>query len=367
MRKKKYQWSDLYGWLPAEFVSRYENGERNFRGKWMSAAQERELRSSFKNAWVIRTEHFEVRTNFSLEEGVTLAKELESFNSAFFATFAASFAPREQLSQLLNGGNAPTAISKPHRVHYFRTREEYLKTCQPKMPVNIGITLGLYIPGDQIAYFYHPEDPGSDVRRTLFHEATHQLFSESRPSRLPIAVNANFWVIEGIACYMESFKPAEDGFSLGDPTYVRFQNARDRRLGRPDLPPYYNPLAEFTGMGQTAYQRDPQQRANYSQGAGLAHFFLHFQNGLYRDDFIGHLSDIYSPVPRIRAAPGSLEELTDVSFVELDRQYADYIRQQAREVSESAPDVPISPELDDISAIGSVQQEAAKDPEKPED
>ena len=102
--------------------------------------------------------------------GVALAKELEAFNTAFFATFGGSFTPRDQLSQLLNGGTASTTVRKPHRVNYYRTREEYLKVCQPKMPVNIGITLGLYIPGDRMSYFFHPEDPEADVRRTVFHE-----------------------------------------------------------------------------------------------------------------------------------------------------------------------------------------------------
>ncbi len=349
MRKKKYEWTDRYGWLPAEYVARYENGERNFLGRWMSAEKEEEVRSNFKHAWQIRTEHFDIRTNYSLEAGVALAKDLEAFNTAFFATFAGSFTPRDQLSQLLNGGTASTTVRKPHRVNYYRTREEYLKVCQPKMSVNIGITLGLYIPGERISFFFHPEDPEADVRRTVFHEATHQLFSETRLSPESIAVNGNFWVVEGVACYMESFRPTEDGYTLGDPLYVRFQNARDRRLGRVDSQPYYRPMAEFMRMGQSAYQRDPMQRANYSQGSGLTHFFMHFQNGLYRDDFIEHLSDVYSSTTRIRAKPRSLDELTGVSFVELDRQYGDYILEQAKLVQVMAPEVRPAEEMEDIS------------------
>lgn len=359
MRRKKFEWSEKYGWLPVEFVGRYENGERNFQGKWMSAAREEELRKNFRNSWVIRTEHFEIRTNVSLEKGVELAKELEEFQGAFYATFAGSFTPREQLSKLLEGGTANSALPRPHRVHYFRTREEYLKTCQPKMPVNIGITLGLYIPGDQVSYFFQPEDPEANVLRTVFHEATHQLFSETRPSRQPIAVQGNFWIVEGIACYMESFEQTEEGFVLGDPSYVRFQNARDRRLGRKEieLEPYYRPLVQFTAMGQDDYQRDPQQRANYSQGAGLAHFFMHFQEGLYRDDFIEHLSEVYSQASRTRAAPRSLEELTEVPYGELDRQYGDYLRDQAARIRVTAPDVPPAPEPEDVSGAGAGEPE----------
>ena len=40
--------------------------------------------------------------------------------------------------------------------------------------------------------------------RTMYHKATHQLFQESRPVSPEVGHRANFWIIEGIAMYMES-------------------------------------------------------------------------------------------------------------------------------------------------------------------
>jgi hypothetical protein len=77
-----------------------------------------------------------------------------------------------------------------------------------------------------------------------------------------------------------------------------------------------------------AYQsvRPPTIGMNYSQGAALVHFFMHYDGGKYREALIEHLSQIYSPDRRTRESPESLEDLTGVEAEELDQQYAEYIR-----------------------------------------
>ncbi|MBM81939.1 MAG: hypothetical protein CMJ78_15305, partial [Planctomycetaceae bacterium] len=57
MRQRKV-WHDRFGWLPKAHVERYENGERFTRRGWVSAAKETELRSDFRNAWEVETDHF---------------------------------------------------------------------------------------------------------------------------------------------------------------------------------------------------------------------------------------------------------------------------------------------------------------------
>ena len=70
---------------------------------------------------------------------------------------------------------------------------------------NIDISIGVYMDDMRTAYFY--ADKESDDR-TLYHEATHQLFHESRPVSPKAGQLANFWIIEGIAMYMESLQSA---------------------------------------------------------------------------------------------------------------------------------------------------------------
>lgn len=322
MLDKNCVWTDQWGWLPRDHVKRYENGERYYQREWMTAQKESSLRQDFRRCWEVETDHFKIRTNHSQEMGVELGKHLEDFYRIFFQTFAGFISSKEQLNKIIQGKS--TASSRGKRaVHFYRTKKEYVERLQSKFSQSIEGTTGLYISNDAIAHFFHNTDATPDERlATMFHEATHQLFSEEYAVNKAIGVNGNFWVIEAIACYMESFQRLpDDSFSLGDPRYIRFQNAQVRLL-RDD---YYVPLQQLASLGYQDFQADPNIMKNYSQGAGMAHFFMHYQDGLYRDEFINHLKQIYSVNDRIRNNPASLEELTAVEFGELDRQYRNYI------------------------------------------
>ena len=102
---------------------------------------------------------------------------------------------------------------------------------------------------------------------------------------------------------------------------MRFRAARHRAV----VDDYYVPLAEFTAMGMVEFQSSPNISKNYSQAAGLVHFFVHFNDGAYRTAFGEYLSDLYSLDPRVRQRPRRLDELTGVPFAELDRQYRAYM------------------------------------------
>ncbi len=322
MLRKRYQWHDKFGWLPSSSVERYARGERYYKG-WMSAAKEAELRRDFANAWQIRTDHYLVKTNHSLERGVELAKALEDFYRFFRQTFAGFFNTPKQLQKLFEGpvtGSGRAMVAKPYLVHYYRTRDEYNRKLIAKIP-QVAITNGLYLTDDRTAYFFHNPDPEADAEATLFHEATHQMLYEAEPFSRRIAGKRNFWIIEGIACYMESFKRDQGNSSLGDPNYIRFNAARHRYL----VDRYYVPLNEFTRMGMVEFQTDPNISKNYSQASGLSHFFMHYDGGKYREALTQHLLQIYSANPRRRAAVQSLAELTDVSFKELDQQYGEFL------------------------------------------
>lgn len=322
MQKAKKVWTDDFGWLPKDFVDRYARGERSYRGRWISATKEAEIRRDWVNAWEIQTEHYLVKTNHSLERGVELAKKLEDFHGLFFQMMAGFFNSAEQVQQLFDGNNArPLAARREANVvHYYRTRDEYVETLKKETSQPIEITKGIYFPRNKIAFFFY--DPDSDDDSTLYHEATHQLLSGSRPMTGEIGIKSDFWIIEGIACYMESFRREEDRFSVGDPNNNRLRAARLHLVDDN----YYVPLREFARMGMETFQRAREIRKNYSQGAALTHFFMHYDDGRYREALIEHLSQIYNPAKNVRENPESLEELTGVANEELDQQYANYIR-----------------------------------------
>jgi hypothetical protein len=325
--KTGYVWHDRFGWLLKSHVERYEKGERQVKSRWMSAAKADAFRQDFREAWEVRTDHFLIKTNHSLERGVELARKLEDFHAVFFQTFAGFFHSPEDVQNLFAGRSGTVRQNAPYVVHFYRLRDEYLAELSKKTNQPIQITKGMFFPETQICYFH--DDPAAteaEQDATLYHEATHQLFSVARPRAVPLGQKNNFWIIEGIACYMEScvIDPETRQVSLGDPYYSRFVAARlhlenDR---------YYVPLAEFSRMGMAAFQsvKQPQIAWNYSQGAALTHFFMHFDGGRYRDSLIEHLSQIYSDKKLTRDNPEGLDELTGVPFEELDQQYQDYLK-----------------------------------------
>ncbi|MBC8113231.1 MAG: hypothetical protein H7062_02545, partial [Candidatus Saccharimonas sp.] len=195
--RKGNVWHAKFGWLPKSHLTRYAADERNVDGRWVTAAKEKVDRQDFAKGWQIRTDHYLIKTNFSLERGVELGKALEDYYEFFNETFAGFFNTPEQLTKLFEGtAKAVRPNAKPYVVHYYRTREEYLDRLQKHFP-NIGQTNGVYMTNDHVAHFYH--DPKALNEATLFHEATHQLFYESHNQARPIGDSAHFWIIEGIA------------------------------------------------------------------------------------------------------------------------------------------------------------------------
>lgn len=318
-------WHEQFGWLPKGHLQRYADGERNFKGKWVSAAKERELRRNFADAWEVRTDHYLIRTNVSLERGVELGRAMEDFHEFFYETFASFFNSRENMLKMFDG-TARAVNAKPYLVHYYRDRSEYIDTLKKNFP-KIEITNGIYMTIGRTAHFY--EDPDNNNEATLFHEGTHQLFFENQNLKGHVGELAHFWIIEGIACYMESFQRTDGIFRLGDPNYIRFAGARTNLLQKN----YYVPLREFSQIGMHEFQHSPDVAKNYTQASGLARFFMEYDGGRYRESLITHLTQLYSPNAKVRDHAAGLDKLTGVEFEDLDRQYAD----DARSFEKEAP------------------------------
>ena len=329
--KNKEVWTAQWGWLPATHVARYEKGERFNANRWVTAERDAELRSDFSKSWEIRTEHYLLKTNHSLEHGVALASSLEEFHRFFEQTFAGFFSDSKRIQSLFeNPAAAARAAAKPFQIHFFRSRDEYIARLHKKYGEQITITNGLYDTDDLVVYSFH--NPKEPAEPTLYHEATHQLLAAHLKPSPVIGRDENFWLIEGIACYIESFRIENGEVSLGDPRFLRFVAARYRKLA---APPYYVPLAEFTAMGKDDFQRKPPEilEKNYSQSSGLVHFFMHYEGGRYRDDLIEHLRQLYKQAETGRR-PHALEVLTGVSFTELDQQYGEYVTKISQSLKE---------------------------------
>lgn len=314
-------WHDRFGWLPEKHVARYEAGERYYRGRWISVAREAEIRSNIKRGWRVETEHFEVVTNHSLDEGVALAKRLEQLHRAWRQLFAAYHTTPAELKKMVRAGKPNSRPSKRHKVVYFRNRDEYIKHLVKRQP-GIERSIGIYKTSDRTAYFFAGEDqdPG-----TVLHEATHQLFQETSSAKRKVAQKANVWIVEGIACYMESLRSGNrsdtdepTGYdTVGGYNVARLPGARIRLLEDR----FYVPFAELLRLGGPLLQRHPQAATIYTQAAGQAAFLMHYDAGHYRGALVDYLRAIYAN----RARFDTLTRLTERSSQELDQEYRQFL------------------------------------------
>ena len=311
-------WHPRFGWLPRKHVEAYEAGKRFLAGRWVDADEEAAVRHDMRRAWRVETEHFIIRTNHSLEAGVALGEKLEALHRVWWQLFVRYFADAAQLQRFFRSRRSPLRSDVQHRVVYFRNLSEYQQAMRPFVPDNVKVTSGIYLNDRRTAYFFHDKQHAPN---TVYHEATHQLFAETRPVSPVMGLRANFWVVEGVACYMESFAEEADRYRLGGRDAVRLSDARFRAL-RDKL---YIPLAELVKMGREEFQHHPQIAKIYSQSAGLAHFLMHDAQGAYRDALVAYLLAVYTG----RDRPQTLAQLTGLSFEALDSRYHAFLRATA--------------------------------------
>ncbi len=312
---------EKFGWLPRSHVRRYEQGQRFTAGRWITAAEDAELHHDIRSGWPIETEHYRIITNHSLEAGVELGAKLERLYRVWQQLFVRYYASAEQVVQLFDERARAQSRRTPIprlTVVFFRDREDYVRSLKPAMP-NIGVSVGLYLKQMQTAYFFAGKDYED---RTLYHEATHQLFHQSRPVAPNVGGRANFWIVEGIAMYMESLR-REGGYdSLGGFDDQRMYAARYRLLDDD----FYVPLEEFVAFGMEDLQSDRRMATLYSQAAGLANFLVHYDGGRYRDALIAYLTEIYNG----QDTRDTLARLTGASYGELDRQYRCFMQESVQ-------------------------------------
>ena len=309
-------WHERFGWLQRKQVPRYESGERFNKNRWVSAADDAWLHADIDQGWTIATEHYQVCTNHSLEEGVRLAARLEEFYGVWRQVFVRYHSTDAQLARLFRDGAPPKGTPRrtPHQVTCFRDREEYNAALRREHP-NIGITTGYYLGRARTAYFFAgPEQDDSNI----YHEATHQLFYELVRPVKDVGRDANFWIIEGIACLMESYQPANHLVLLGGLDALRLKNARTylQRDG------FYVGVADLCGLGMDALQRHDNIKEVYGEAAGMTYFLMYADEGRYRQALVDYLAAVHAH----RDRSDTLAELTGASYSKLDEQYQHFIR-----------------------------------------
>jgi hypothetical protein len=307
-------WHEKFGWIEKADLPRYVSGERLMGVTWIDAANDAALHAEIANGWDVETEHYRIRTNHGIEAAVALGLKLENLNRLWRQIFLGYYCSESDVEALFSGRPVRGTVSPKLDVVYFRNKDQYLRALKPTMP-DVGISMGLYVAQNHIAYFYAGSE---DSERTMYHEATHQLFQQSRRAADDAGRNANCWLMEGIAMYMETLRRESDCFVLGGLSDARMAAAR-YHMEKKD---FYMPFDKLVRMGVRDVQGHPEIAKLYSQIAGMTNFLIHYDDGRYRDALVRCLAAIYDG----SQDPNLLAHATGTDYAKLDKQYRAYMK-----------------------------------------
>lgn len=264
--------------------------------------------------WRIDSKHWRIATNHSSAAGIELAKKLEDFRFLWKQIYFDFWCTREDLLHNMTEGIQGRAQPLPEpevqmNVYFFRNRDEYLRFLEPTRP-NIGLTQGLYADEQQTTVLYFGDE---SIHSTWYHEAAHQLFQQWRGTPQGVGTKQNFWLVEGVAMYVESLQNHGSHWTVGGWQADRLQIPRYRALnGDKGLP-----LQQLVALGREQVQSSPDIRKLYSQSAAEAHFLFDSSNPKYRQAASALLREIYRQNDQLT----SLAQFSGASLEELDANY----------------------------------------------
>jgi hypothetical protein len=326
-----------YGWVPSAWVPHLEEGQlpgpptRGQREpRWLPAAEADRLHEPWEQAWRIPTEHFLIRSNVPLSEAIAFSRQLEDFHQLFFALLADLFGERLPLAQRFrHSAKVGEPEARPHEVHYFASKDQFVAYLQPLQGPSIAGSLGIYIPitgrdKRRPAYFFRDAGGQLPVTATLYHEVSHQLLFESGlgDPEAYLRNEGNYWVFEGLGTYFETLERSTDGvLEVGGRVGRRMEAARAHLIDRGE----YIPLDEFVAYDQARFNADQHVFLHYQEAHALAVFFMQAAGRKYREGFLEYVGDAYKG--RVRRLGGrSLDSHLGVRYKALDAEFLAYLK-----------------------------------------
>lgn len=306
------EFSAEFGWLPRGRQERYRAGERYEQGRWIKAgAQPPQRPGARREPLKFSSDHWQISSAAGPEAAAALAARLEETRTVWLQVFGA-FQEEPAAWELRfagRGGRAAAAGHKPFATSLAADRGDYVRALEPLEP-SIARTLGIYWMPTRTAWFF----PGEGQEpATIHHEASHQLFAETRRTSPLAGERCGFWAVEAAACYMEGIERTPFGWTVGGRDRGRGPVARERLVEDG----FHVPLAELAALGRKPLQADQRLPQIYSEIAGLADFFMNGERGRYREAFIEYLARIYTGT----ADPDTLARLCRRDFSDLDDDY----------------------------------------------
>ncbi len=269
--------------------------------------------------WRHETPHYSIATSTSAKQAIELGQKMEELHALWRQAFFSFWTNQPALEHRIAGGRE-ALVKEPKKldVVLFKDREEYVAALKPSEP-KIELTTGIYLDKQQTVFLYAGDEKQA---ATWNHEASHQLFQEIDRFPPEPGSKGNFWMVEGMALYMESLARHQTSggsyWTLGGWESDRLQFARYRGLSNDFL----LPLEKLAAMNRGDLQASEDIRKIYTQSAGFSHYLMDAQGGLYREPTVRVFQALYEG----RDTTGALEKLLGASAAELDRDYVAYLQ-----------------------------------------
>lgn len=250
----------------------------------------------------VETEHFILLSDAGVDRCSEVLHDLERFYLIWTQLFFPLWKDQERWDRAAVSNQPPATLK--HRVILFANSARYADVLRDVAPA-IARSSGFYSDLKRITFFH---DGNRDDSATRYHEITHQLMSEATYAkpRLRPGEHRDFWLVEGIACYMESAIFHEDHATVGGWESARLQYARQRVLGLDDQ----LTMDLLAGEGRAAVQQRQDLSRWYSFAAAYTHQLAEQHEGSGWISVLQRLARVYqvktpffavdreSPLPR---------------------------------------------------------------------
>jgi hypothetical protein len=278
-----------------------------------------------RNYWRVSTPHFSISTNTGSGPGLQFGQQLEELYTVWRQVFFRYWSTDDDLKAAFDDPGAALPLRPAFEVVLLRHRADYLAALASAEP-RLAVTQGIYLDKQKTAFFYLGDDRADAIAN---HEVTHQLFQETGHVAPEIGASGNFWIVEGLALYMESLRRFEnqgqtDYVTLGGWDADRLQFARHHVFNGQ----FQMPLGRLVAATRESLQRDEDIKRIYSQSAGMAQFLMDADSGKHREAAVSYISNVYAG----RDNAQTLAALTGQSLESLDAAYREFLRVKDEDV-----------------------------------
>jgi len=278
----------------------------------------RSLRVRWKEPLRVETEHFLILADAPREAAIEIATDLERYFAVWTQLFFPLWKDRQRWDQTSRRPVTRGAVMGGKlRVVVFRDPDQYAAALAAEGPA-ISRSTGYYSSSARLMLLRQSRsgEDADEATATRYHELTHQLLAEATDSRLrvPPGERQDFWLLEGIACYMESTTIEGGRATIGGWEASRLQFARHRAL----VSGQTLPLQQLQPLGRHAFQRHAELAQLYAFASAYCHQVIDRNAGDGLIDMLVRLAKLYQVRITGTPLPSDADEANLVDYLRLD-------------------------------------------------